>query len=226
MQPGSRLVNKATHIVKKSKPSDICVRHSSKRRGEYPLALFRLLHRNHSPRRNVLESGCPIISPRGQMENLRVVLKRCDATLFLQAIYRLCFFGRKASCLHNLAIHLQNHEEHERRWAHGTFLQVIRTHAKTRLSGASLPLTWRIWLSMNPESDATAIWLERKFDVPKSGRWASEAVFSIPVVTTRLTDPSDSPGLVVFECTPLEGVADNLERFDIIQSLISESFHQ
>jgi hypothetical protein len=69
---------------------------------------------------------------------------------------------------------------------------------------------------MNPESDATAIWLERKFDVPESGQWASEAVFSIPVVPTRIIDPSDSPGLIVFECTPLEGVADDLERFDNI----------
>jgi len=35
-------------------------------------------------------------------------------------------------------------------------------------------------------------------------------------VPTRIIDPSDYPGLIVFECTPLEGVADDLERFDNI----------
>lgn len=63
---------------------------------------------------------------------------------------------------------------------------------------------------MNPESDATAIWLERKFDVPDSGQWASEFVFSIPVMDSA--DASDFPGLIVFECTSLEGVEDDLER--------------
>lgn len=66
---------------------------------------------------------------------------------------------------------------------------------------------------MNPDSDATAIWLERKFDVPTSGDWVSEAVFSIPLTATK--DPSvnsESPGIIVFECTPSEGVADDLER--------------
>jgi hypothetical protein len=116
---------------------------------------------------------------------------------------------------YDLAIYLQNHKEHERRWAHGTFLQVIRSHVNTRLSGAPLPSAWRIWLSMNPESDATAIWLERKFDVPDSGQWTSENVFSISVVPMNRANASDFPGLIVFECTPLEGVTDDLERFDI-----------
>lgn len=75
---------------------------------------------------------------------------------------------------------------------------------------------------MNPESDATAIWLERKFDVPDSGQWASEFVFSIPVMDSA--DASDFPGLIVFECTSLEGVEDDLERCDITSSLCSTFF--
>ncbi|KAG6836633.1 hypothetical protein H0H93_005660 [Arthromyces matolae] len=103
----------------------------------------------------------------------------------------------------------ENHEEHERRWAQGSFLQVITTHVKSRLNGALPQPSWHIWLSMNPDSDATAIWLERKFDVPASGSWLSDAVFSIPL---RRTTDMTSPGLIVFECTPMGGVADDLER--------------
>ncbi|KAG5735430.1 SAC3 family protein 1 [Termitomyces sp. T112] len=103
----------------------------------------------------------------------------------------------------------ENHEEHERRWAKGSFLEVITVHIQSKLSGALPHPSWRIWLSMNSDSDATAIWLERKFNVPVSGDWVSEAVFSIPL--TQTTD-SDSPGLIIFERTPLEGVADELER--------------
>ena len=51
--------------------------------------------------------------------------------------------------------------------------------------------------------------------MPESGQWASEAVFSIPVAPTIHVDKSGFPGLIVFECTPLEGVTDDLERFDI-----------
>ncbi|KAG6919686.1 hypothetical protein DXG01_002629 [Tephrocybe rancida] len=103
----------------------------------------------------------------------------------------------------------ENHEEHERRWAQGSFLKVIANHVKSKNNGVPPHPSWRVWLSMNPESDATAIWLERKFDVPVSGDWASEAVFSIPL--TRTADP-DSPGIIIFECTPMEGVTDDLER--------------
>lgn len=75
----------------------------------------------------------------------------------------------------------------------------------------SYPPAWHIWLSTNPETDGTAIWLEKKFDVPASGQWNSEHIFSIPI------DPSGesslvSPGVIIFECTPLEGVADDIER--------------
>lgn len=72
---------------------------------------------------------------------------------------------------------------------------------------------------MNPESDATAIWLERKFDVPDSGHWVSEIVFSIPLIPPNHVDVSDFPGLIVFESTPLEGVSDDLERFGTILSV-------
>ncbi|KAG5641628.1 hypothetical protein DXG03_004564 [Asterophora parasitica] len=105
----------------------------------------------------------------------------------------------------------KNHEEHERRWAQGSFLKVIANHVKTRLDGAFPHDSWRIWLSMNPDSDATAIWLERKFDMPASGDWVSEAVFSIPLAPKHPGN-MDSPGLVVFECSPLECVSDELER--------------
>ncbi|RDB21797.1 SAC3 family protein 1 [Hypsizygus marmoreus] len=106
----------------------------------------------------------------------------------------------------------ENHEEHERRWAQGSFLNVIRHHVKTKFHGGDPHPSWRIWLSMNPESDATAIWLERKFDVPNSGEWASEAVFSIPLMQPKDPTAPEYPGIIVFECTPLEGVTDDLER--------------
>ncbi|KAJ7430961.1 hypothetical protein B0H11DRAFT_1679179, partial [Mycena galericulata] len=46
------------------------------------------------------------------------------------------------------------------------------------------------------------------------GQWETETVFSIPVIPKRTADtPSDGyPGVIVFECTPLEGVDDELER--------------
>ncbi|KAJ7136142.1 hypothetical protein C8R44DRAFT_769794 [Mycena epipterygia] len=105
----------------------------------------------------------------------------------------------------------ENKEEHTRRWAQGSFLQTVRTLLKSRSTKSPSSAFWRIWLSLNPESDATAIWLECKFDVPGSGgQWESEAIFSIPVVAKP--PPSGYPGVIVFECTPLEGVDDDLER--------------
>lgn len=64
---------------------------------------------------------------------------------------------------------------------------------------------------MNPEMDGTAIWLERKFDMPASGQWISEAIFSIPLADNRAS--SYSPGLIVFERTPLEGISDAIDRY-------------
>jgi nuclear mRNA export protein SAC3 len=69
---------------------------------------------------------------------------------------------------------------------------------------------------MNPETDATAIWLERKFDVPASGRWYTENIFSIPLASGGASPVS--PGLIIFECTPLEGVTDEIERLYFIPS--------
>jgi hypothetical protein len=92
-------------------------------------------------------------------------------------------------------------------------------------------------LSLNPESDSSAIWLERKFDVPKSGWWASESIFEIPLfpdlkvshdtgeakVNGKGKEKSKvkedlSTGLIVFECTPTDHVQDELERHVYIYS--------
>jgi nuclear mRNA export protein SAC3 len=64
-------------------------------------------------------------------------------------------------------------------------------------------------VSLNPKNDATAVWVEKKLNVPESGEWISEAVFAI-----REQDEEFScPGLIFFECTPLEG-QDEIERSD------------
>jgi nuclear mRNA export protein SAC3 len=64
---------------------------------------------------------------------------------------------------------------------------------------------------LNPDSDATAIWLEKKFSVPDSGTWVDESVFSIPLFPSA-AETDGYPGLIIFECTPLEGIRDDLER--------------
>ncbi|KAH8988272.1 SAC3/GANP/Nin1/mts3/eIF-3 p25 family-domain-containing protein [Lactarius hatsudake] len=98
----------------------------------------------------------------------------------------------------------ENREQHERRWTAGTFLAALRAHV-----GNPAPFDYCLWLSLNPENDGTAIWLERKFDMPDSGAWASEHVFSIPLAPGA---DSRSPGLVIFECSPLHGLEDEIER--------------
>ena len=80
---------------------------------------------------------------------------------------------------------------------------------------ATLKLPWQIWLSMNPESDATAIWLDRKFDIPASGSWVSDSIFAIPL-SSEVSSRFGSPGVIVFECTPLSDVADNLEKYVLL----------
>lgn len=75
--------------------------------------------------------------------------------------------------------------------------------------GNPAPFDYCLWLSLNPENDGTAIWVEKKFDMPGSGAWVSERVFSIPLAAGAA---SRSPGLVVFECTPLHGVDDEIEK--------------
>ncbi|KAJ7770634.1 hypothetical protein B0H16DRAFT_218508 [Mycena metata] len=107
----------------------------------------------------------------------------------------------------------ENKEEHARRWAQGSFLQIVRSVLKSKSSKSPSSGFWRIWLSLNPESDATAIWLECKFDVPGSrGQWETETVFSIPVASKPPITAEGYPGVIMFECTPLEGVEDDLER--------------
>ncbi|TFY70589.1 hypothetical protein EVG20_g2429 [Dentipellis fragilis] len=108
----------------------------------------------------------------------------------------------------------ENHEQNERRWAPGTFLESIRA----RISSAAglYPFDYRIWVSMNPDNDGTAIWVERKFDVPASGQWANERIFSIPLLPGD--NQSNSPGFIVFECTPLGGIKDDLEiKFRVLE---------
>ncbi|KIY43244.1 hypothetical protein FISHEDRAFT_78752 [Fistulina hepatica ATCC 64428] len=70
---------------------------------------------------------------------------------------------------------------------------------------------WSIWFSMNLDNDGTAIWVERKFDVPAAGRWASPTVFEIPFNAQRTSEPGH-PGLIVFECTPIPAGTDELEK--------------
>lgn len=53
--------------------------------------------------------------------------------------------------------------------------------------------------------------MDRKFDVPKSGEWFADNVFSISLKEGD-TD-SASPGLIVFERTPHEGAQDDIERY-------------
>ncbi|ESK91807.1 nuclear export factor [Moniliophthora roreri MCA 2997] len=110
----------------------------------------------------------------------------------------------------------ENQEEHQRRWAPGSFLRVLRQHVKSHAAtkgarATGLMKEWRTWLSLNSESDATAIWLEKKFDVPESGSWVSESVFSIPILPESGAG-TGYPGVLVFECSPLDGLEDELER--------------
>ncbi|KAI0086876.1 hypothetical protein BDY19DRAFT_908043 [Irpex rosettiformis] len=118
----------------------------------------------------------------------------------------------------------ENQEEQQRRWAQGSFLSTVRATLLSRLSKSDIhdsryeyPQEWSIWLSLNSENDGTAIWLERKFDVPKSGGWVSESVFSIPLDHKNASQnpaliDTGSPGLLVFERTPLDDVDDPLEK--------------
>ena len=86
---------------------------------------------------------------------------------------------------------------------------------KTRLAPGDELEDWCLWVSMNTENDNTAVWVERKFDVPTSGKWVSENVFSIPAFSK--SEGQSSPGLIVFERTPLEGVDDEIEKYVIYQ---------
>lgn len=65
---------------------------------------------------------------------------------------------------------------------------------------------------MNVESDSTAIWLECKFDVPDSGEWLPDNIFSVPLLPESRHKSKGSPGLIVFERTPLNDLHDVLEK--------------
>ncbi|KAI0357231.1 hypothetical protein OH77DRAFT_1422786 [Trametes cingulata] len=103
----------------------------------------------------------------------------------------------------------ENREENERRWAKGSFRRTVLDRLKASLPPETELSEWCIWLSTNTMNDKTAIWLEHKFDVPASGHWVSENVFCIPAFES--VEQQGSPGLIVFERSPLEGV-DEIER--------------
>lgn len=102
----------------------------------------------------------------------------------------------------------ENHEENERRWATGTFTRSLRERHRKE----NLPSNWFIWLSINQDNDGTAIWLQRKFDVPSSGTWLSDKIFQISSATPTVGAEGGTPGLIIFECTPFEDLDDELEK--------------
>ncbi|KAI0344374.1 hypothetical protein BDW22DRAFT_1355768 [Trametopsis cervina] len=104
----------------------------------------------------------------------------------------------------------ENHEEQQKRWAQGSFLQAVRGKLKNKATNPEYPTEWCIWLSLNGEIDSTAIWLQHKFGAQDAGNWLSQSVFSLPV-TESSHSSTGSPGLIVFERTPLDGL-DLLEK--------------
>ncbi|EJF59439.1 hypothetical protein DICSQDRAFT_156285 [Dichomitus squalens LYAD-421 SS1] len=104
----------------------------------------------------------------------------------------------------------ENREENEKRWAPGSFRKAVLDRLKARLEPGDELDDWCLWVSMNTENDKTAVWIERKLDVPASGYWVSENVFSIPAF--KKPEGPGSPGLIVFERTPLEGTDDEIEK--------------
>lgn len=82
--------------------------------------------------------------------------------------------------------------------------------------GSSSGRWWNVWLSLNDESEASAIWIENKFEVPKSGRWIDdENLFEIPIVEEQEEEEEEVgkyTGLIVFECTPTNLVKDEIEK--------------
>ncbi|KAJ3576018.1 hypothetical protein NP233_g719 [Leucocoprinus birnbaumii] len=139
----------------------------------------------------------------------------------------------------------ENREENRTLWAQGSYLQIIKAYIHSLHRSLALSRShshsystsnasseerkpWNVWLSLNPESDSSAIWLERKFDVPKSGIWANENVFEIPIFHPSHSHSSVNgkgkakeegseqgryTGLIVFECTPTDGVGDDIEKY-------------
>jgi nuclear mRNA export protein SAC3 len=111
---------------------------------------------------------------------------------------------------------MQNTEENGRRWAEGTFLTTVREVVKGKTSEADvsvIPPVWRIWVLANPKNDETAIFLQKKFNVPESGTFLTDNVFSIPLAPDKPMPATldECPGLIVFECEPPES-SDDIER--------------
>lgn len=121
----------------------------------------------------------------------------------------------------------ENREENLKRWEQGSYLNIIRTHVHARMRARK---PWNVWLSVNPEDNASAIWLQTKFGVPESGKWLPESIFEIPLFLD-LDQPQErartngkgkqksgvredcSTGLIVFECTPTDHVQDDIEKY-------------
>ena len=92
-------------------------------------------------------------------------------------------------------------------------MTAIRARVVTEAPDNVYPPHWRIWLSTNSVNDGTAIWIQHKLDVPESGEWFSKNVFSIPVVPKSRNPPSPgSPGLIIFERTPLGDLNDDIAK--------------
>lgn len=90
----------------------------------------------------------------------------------------------------------------------GTFTRSLHE----RIQREHLPPNWLVWLSINQDNDGTAIWLQRKFDVPSSGTWLSNNVFQIGPTHSNLDTEDGGPGMIIFECTPFEDLDDELEK--------------
>ena len=101
------------------------------------------------------------------------------------------------------------------RWATGTFLRTLRAHLKSLKMQRSVLAEWRLWLAVNPFFDPTAIWLEKKFDAEPLGDFSVELVTALPAIPTPSPFPRGSPGLIVFERTPLEYVKDDIEKYAV-----------
>lgn len=161
---------------------------------------------------SVGSQGCPLTLPRGSAPG-----NGCLQSTPLREHRRTWSGGYERYALVGTRPHRyqpahfrapQNHEENERRWATGTFTRSLRE----RLERDRLPSSWLVWLSINQDNDGTAIWLQRKFDVPASGTWLSDKIFQIAPPNSTGDAEDGAPGLIIFECTPFEDLDDELEK--------------
>jgi len=91
-------------------------------------------------------------------------------------------------------------------------LRSLRAHLKSVNTENKSLAEWRLWLAVNPFFDPTAIWLETKFDAEKLGDFSIDLVTSLPAIPTPKPFPRGSPGLIIFERTPLERIKDDIEK--------------